>query len=188
MEILVQERLILDATSAFRMMWFDKNNKFTVYMDKRDDTQIKKDLDQFALNRGRALMKRWLPKNPTFQGDFRKTIFPDKSFKLIVWDPPHLKGKGSRKHQQGLCFGVLQAETWQSDFSKGFAELWRLLEIGGVLIFKWHDSSFNYKQVLKLFPKKPIFGQVTSGRYTKTDKKARHTFWFCFMKFPEELR
>lgn len=181
---LEQQKVILDATAAFRMMWFDKNNKYTVYMDKRGDEDIIRDLKQFADNRGRPLVKRWMPKNPTMQGDFRKTIFADNSFKLIVWDPPHLKGKASRKHQQGLCFGMLQAETWQSDFAKGFNELWRILDVYGVLIFKWHDNSFDYKQVLKLFPHKPIFGQVSATHRNKAGQ-TKHTFWFCFMKFPD---
>jgi hypothetical protein len=180
------QKFILDATAGFRMMWFNKNNKYTVFMDKRNDVDILADIEQFGENRGRPIFKEWKPSNPTYQGDFRKTSFPDKTFRLIVWDPPHLKGSGSRKHQQGLCFGVLQAETWQSDFAKGFTELWRLLKDEGILIFKWHDSSFNFREVLKLFPHKPILGQTTSNHVTK-DGKRRHTFWFCFMKIPEEV-
>jgi hypothetical protein len=181
-------KFILDATAGFRMMWFDKNNIHTVYMDKRNDIEILNDIDQFGKNRGRPIFKDWTPTNPTVQGDFRKTDFPDKAFKLIVWDPPHLKGSGSRKHQQGLCFGVLQAETWQSDFKKGFSELWRILADYGVLFFKWHDSQFDYKTVLKLFAKKPLLGQTSSSHLTSNGKKRRHTFWFCFMKIPEEAK
>ena len=185
---MTDEKFILDATAGFRMMWFDKNQENTVYLDKRNDEQIRKDAEDFGNNRGRKLFKTLDRKNPTVEGNFCKTPYSDESFRLIVWDPPHLIGSNSRRFQQGLTFGVLQAETWQSELTHGFLELWRLLKPYGVLIFKWHDSSLDYKRILKLFHTKPLFGQITSNRYPKSAKKTRHTFWFCFMKIPEEVR
>jgi len=182
-----EDKFILDATAGFRMMWFNKQHPNTVFMDLRNDMQLRKDAEQFGENRARAIFKSWMPNNATIQGDFRKTTFPNEKFKLIVWDPPHLFGSGSRKHQQGLCFGTLHAETWQSDLKRGFAELWRCLAPWGILIFKWHDSKFQYKRILKLFFERPLFGQITSKRKDKKGKTI-HTFWFCFMKIPEKQK
>jgi len=183
---IIPEKFILDATAGFRLMWFDKNQENTIYLDKRNDEQILKDAEEFGKNRGRKLFKNLMRKNPTIEGNFCKTTFPDESFRLIIWDPPHLIGSNSRRFQQGLTFGVLQAETWQSELRCGFAELWRILKPYGVLIFKWHDSSLDYKRVLKLFTIRPLFGQITTNRYQKSAKKTRHTFWFTFVKIPEQ--
>jgi len=37
-----EQKFILDATAGFRMMWFDKNHPYTVFMDKRTDEEIMK--------------------------------------------------------------------------------------------------------------------------------------------------
>ena len=180
----MKDKLILDATSAFRMMWFDKEQENTVYLDKRSDEELQEAIEQFGKNRGRPVFKEpWNPENKTVKGDYRKLPYPDKSFKLIIFDPPHLVGSDSPRFQMGLQFGVLKAETWQSDISKASRELWRVLEDYGVLLFKWCDSNFDYERVLKLFPVRPLIRQVTSNK--KNNKRKLKTYWFAFIKFPE---
>jgi len=76
-------------------------------------------------------------------------------------------------------FGGLHPEMWQSDLKKGFKELWSVLEDYGVLLFKFSDYHIKFKDVLKLFPEKPLIFNKTSST-GKTDTK-----WFCFMKIPE---
>jgi len=176
------EKFILDATAGFRMMWFNKQHSNAIFMDERDDNELRLDAEQFGKNRGRPLFKEWNPTNPTVQGDYRKVNFSN-NFRLIIWDPPHLFSSGSKKHQQRLCFGSLHAETWQSDLTKGFLALWQQLAPWGILIFKWHDSAISHKDILKLFDIRPLFGQITTNR--KVKKKNIHTYWFCFMKIPE---
>ena len=154
----MKEKLILDATCGFRMMWFDKHNPNCLYIDQRSECE------------------------PDEVQDFRHLPYPDNSFRLVVFDPPHFKFGRNPNHPLNRCFGLLNAETWQSDLAKGFRELWRVLEPKGILILKWSDHDIKYKRVLKLFPVKPIFGQTTVRRQTKHGKT--NTFWFCFMKIP----
>jgi 23S rRNA G2069 N7-methylase RlmK/C1962 C5-methylase RlmI len=107
--------------------------------------------------------------------DNKKLEFPDKSFKLIVFDPPHLIGKedSCRMIKQ---YGCLKAETWQDDLKRGFNECWRVLEDYGILIFKWNEASIKKKDVLNIINKQPLFGHKTLSKIP--------THWFCFMKIP----
>lgn len=77
------DKKILDVCCGSRMFWFDKENKDTIFMDKREleDT----------LCDGRKLIIK-----PDIVGDFRNIPFEDKSFKLVVFDPPHLKQVGEK--------------------------------------------------------------------------------------------
>ena len=51
----------------------------------------------------------------------------------------------------------------------------RVLKPNGVLNFKFNDLDISVKEMLELFPIKPLFG-------TKTKKGVNNTYWFCFMK------
>lgn len=72
---------ILDACCGSRMCWFDKDNPDTVFMDCRSE--------EHTLCDGRRLEIR-----PDVVGDFRKMPFPDNSFYLVLFDPPHLNNLG----------------------------------------------------------------------------------------------
>jgi hypothetical protein len=120
--------------------------------------------------------------NPDIQASFTKLPFEDKKFKLIVCDPPHKIGN----RINGIItkkFGCLNAETWQGDLSKGFKEMWRCLEDYGILILKWNDVNIPYKKILSYIPIKPLFYNILAGEKAKKEK---NTYWFCFMKIPEE--
>ena len=110
-------------------------------------------------------------------GDYRDLVFNDKTFKLIVWDIPH-----KLKPDSGLItmkYGAL-GDNWREDCAAGFQELWRVLDINGVLIFKYADLDISVKEMLSLFPLKPLFGTITK-------KGVNNTYWFCFMKFTEGI-
>jgi len=164
---MVKNKFILDATAGYRMMWFNKKHPNCIYLDQRPECE------------------------PDIVGDFRDLKeFPDETFKLIVWDPPHIL-RGSYKScisDMSKNFGLLRPETWTWDLSKGFVELWRVLKQYGILIFKWSTSYISSAQILKLFPEKPLFYQVSSNKYKslKGKSKKSQTLWFCFMKIPEE--
>lgn len=161
MAYLPKDKFILDATAGFRMMWLDKQHPNTIFFDKREEV------------------------NPDIIGDFTDLKdFADESMDLIVFDPPqHLSKWHKSKYNISPTFyqnvGLLEAETWQSDFQKAFKEMWRVLRTKGVLIMKWSDHDIRYEKVLSLFPVKPLFGQISSQRQTAK------TYWFCFMKIPE---
>lgn len=164
MEILGQDKFILDATAGYRMMWFDKHHPNALYVDSRPECEP----DQVA--------------------NYTKLPYPDESFKLIVFDPPHIVKSGNNNSNMQRCFGRLEAETWESDLRKAFAELWRLLKPEGVLIFKWNNRYIQSDRVLALAPVAPLFYQVSSSKDAKSDKGNRvrlvSTLWFCFMKIP----
>ena len=161
----MKDKFILDACCSVKAMWKNKNHLNTIYID------IRKEPSGF-LGYGR---KEEL--NPDYIMDFRNMDFPDNSFKLVVFEPPHLKtlGKTSLFRKK---FGCLNKETWPYDLGKGFSECWRVLEDYGILIFKWSDVEISYQRVLDLFPEKYLFGHIMG-------KKKTNTKWFCFMKIPK---
>lgn len=102
--------------------------------------------------------------------------FPDSSFRLAVFDPPHLEKLGL-KSWMSKKYGVLP-DGWQAVVKEGFDECMRVLEPYGVLIFKWNEDQIAVRQVLEAIGEKPLFGHPT-GRHGKTH-------WMCFMKLPKE--
>lgn len=165
-ETLSDKKLILDACCSVKAMWYNKKHPNAVYID------IRKEPSGF-LGYGR---KEEL--NPDFIMDFRKMDFPDKTFKLVVFEPPHLKTLGKNSYFRKK-FGCLEAETWQDDLKKGFSECWRVLEDCGILIFKWSDNEISFKEVLKLINYEPLFYNTSNNKATSVTK------WFCFMKIPK---
>ena len=105
--------------------------------------------------------------------DFTDLQLPDKSFKLVVWDPPHIiRRAGSPLSIIEKKYGVLLRDTWKEKLSKGFSECWRVLDDQGVLVFKWAEESASLQEVLSLFSEQPLFGQKSGSK----------THWLCWMK------
>jgi len=172
----MENKIILDATCGGRTIWHkdNKKNPNTLYID------IRQELDP-AFARAPHHRTAVFNIDPDEIQDFRDLPYPDNSFKLIVWDPPHIKKKDGQEVLTGLItkrYGALNAETWQYDLKKGFKELWRVLEPYGVLIFKFHDGCIKHDDVLKLFKESPLFGTTTAKKNHNTCR------WFCFMKIP----
>jgi ubiquinone/menaquinone biosynthesis C-methylase UbiE len=142
-------------------MWFQKKEEHTIYADER--------CVDLTCSDG----KRWVV-DPDVQMDFTNMPFEDNQFKLVVFDPPHLKklGQNSIMAQK---YGVLKYH-WRDDIRDGLAECFRVLEPGGVLIFKWNENQIPIKEVLALCPVDPLFGH--------TNGKRGHTIWMTFMKIP----
>jgi transcription elongation factor Elf1 len=63
---------------------------------------------------------------------------------------------------------------------QGFSECFRVLKLGGTLIFKWSELDIPTKEVLALTPMKPLYGHI-SGKRSKTH-------WIAFIKEPEEQK
>ncbi|HCL01804.1 MAG TPA: SAM-dependent methyltransferase [Lachnoclostridium phytofermentans] len=139
------------------MFWFDKQNENVVFMDNRtlEDT----------LCDGRSLEVK-----PDVVADFRNMPFEDKSFRLVVYDPPHLINAGESSWL-AKKYGKLNTDTWRQDIKQGFKECMRVLEDNGVLIFKWNEDQIKLKEVLNAIGYKPLFG----------NKKSK-THWLVFMK------
>jgi len=154
---------ILDACCGGRMFWYDKNNADTLFMDQR------------VVDKG-AFSNNWNPNwcvKPDVLADFRDMPFADNSFKMVVFDPPHLYN-GSEKSVINKKYGLLNKLTWKQDILDGFNECLRVLEVNGVLIFKWNEANIKASELTRLFPIAPLFGDFTG----KTGK----TIWMTFIK------
>ena len=151
---------ILDACCGSRMFWFDKQNPDVVFMDNRE-------LDDVLCDGRKLIIK------PDVLADFRAIPYPDNTFKLVVFDPPHLLNVG-RTSWLAKKYGVLQ-DTWKADIKQGFSECMRVLDDYGVLVFKWSEDQIPTCDILKAIGHKPLFGS-----------RRGKTRWLVFMKMEGE--
>lgn len=154
------------------MMWLNKHHPNALYIDNRI---AEKGHIQHRYNPGHEV-------KPDILMDFRNLNFPDKCFKLVVFDPPHLSTLTETSIMKKK-FGCLNAETWQSDLKQAFNECFRVLDDYGILIVKWNDIEIPYKKLLSLFSEEPLFMNITAGN--KALKEGNRSYWFCFMKIPK---
>lgn len=153
---------IIDVCCGVKMFYFDKNDSRVLFCDKR---KIKTNLCD----------GRKFEVNPDCVCDFTDLPFPDKSFKMVVFDPPHLL-KGTDAEPTGwqhIKYGCLQG-NWKEMLRKWFEECFRVLDDYGFLIFKWNETDIRVCEILKLTDKNPIFGHISGKR--------SNTHWICFMK------
>lgn len=155
----MKKKKILDACCGSRMCWFDKNNSMTTFMDIRNE--------EHTLCDGRTLKI-----NLNIVGDFRNMPFPNNSFYLVLFDPPHLNKLGDSSWL-AKKYGKL-LPTWEDDIRCGFEECMRVLKPNGILIFKWNEQQISINKILTIIKEKPLFGH-TSGKKGKT-------IWMCFIK------
>lgn len=162
----VMDKKILDVTCGSRSIWFDKNHPAAVYCDKR---QV---IYNDCWKSGDGNSTHACIVNPDVVCDFTDLPFPDNTFHLVVFDPPHLIGA---KETAWLVkkYGKLD-DTWPEMLHDGFQECMRVLKPNGVLIFKWSEYDIPAADVWKAIGQKPLFGHHSG-------KKSR-TFWGCYMK------
>jgi len=161
----MKDKFILDACCGGRCFWFNKHHPNCIYIDNR-----KREHGHTSDRPNHTII-------PDEIGDFRNLKYPDNTFKLVVFDPPHLIGKEDASIILKK-YGALNKDTWREDIKKGFDECWRVLDDYGVLIFKWSEIKIKHKEVLEILDKDPLFGHPTLSR--------ANAKWFCFMKIPEE--
>lgn len=163
----LKNKFILDACCGPRMFWFNKNNPNAIYIDIRKE------------DAGYIKSRRFREIKPDKIMDFRDLKFKDKSFKLVVWDPPHRYDFG-KNSIMAKNYGILKRETWQWDIKKGFDECMRVLDDYGILIFKWGERHLKVDYLIKIFKQEPLFGHPS--------KSNNQTHWFCFMKIPNNKK
>lgn len=151
---------ILDACCGSRMFWFDKQNPNVAFCDNRQVSE--------TLCDGRSLKI-----DPDTICDFKALPFPDESFYLVVFDPPHLKTAGP-KSWQAKKYGKLP-QDWEDELRQGFKECFRVLKTNGTLVFKWSEVQIPLSKVLPLVEVHPLFGDRRSG--------SKGSQWVIFMKF-----
>jgi len=170
---------ILDVCCGGKMFYFDKSDPRVLFCDIRDFETTLCDGRKFSVH-------------PDTVADFTALPFADKTFKVVVFDPPHithntgqsskskyvtiygsLNAKAKVTGYQKIKYGALTSD-WREIICSGFKECFRVLEIGGVLIFKWSEIDIKVSEVLTLTPHKPVFGNRSGKR--------SNTHWICFMK------
>lgn len=154
-------QLVLDPCCGSRSFWFDKTDGRVVFGDIRRESHVLCD--------GRAL-----DISPDARMDFRDLPFANGSFRLVVFDPPHLTRAGPAGWQRAK-YGRLDA-GWRDDLRRGFAECFRVLKPEGVLIFKWAETQVAVSEILPLAGALPLFGHPSGKR--------GGTHWITFMKGP----
>lgn len=152
---------VLDVCCGPKGMWFNKHDPRAIFMDKRKETHV----DTYPCGTKTNII------DPCIVANFTDIPYPDNSFHLVVFDPPHIE-------QSTVCqitkkYGSLSGD-WRKMLEQGFAECFRILKPNGVLIFKWNDCHFPVSEILALTSEKPLFGH-------KSGKKMG-THWITFMK------
>ena len=166
----VMQKKILDVTCGSRTIWFNKQHPAAVYCDIRDEecTAIWKSTKHDS--------ERSCIIHPDVQCNFTALPFPDNSFALVVFDPPHLQRVGENAWMREK-YGKLD-DNWPQMLHDGFRECMRVLKPDGVLIFKWAETQIPAAKVWKAIGEKPLFGHHSG--------KKSGTFWGCFMKLKRE--
>jgi SAM-dependent methyltransferase len=144
------------------MFWFDKSDSRALFLDNRTVDTVMFDGKHISVA-------------PDMVADFRDLPFPDNSFPLVVFDPPHLRWAGQTSMMR-MKYGQL-FERWQDDLRQGFAECFRVLTPLGTLVFKWSESQIKIGDVLSLTTEKPLFGN-----------RRGTTIWCVFQKRDDATR
>lgn len=160
-------RRVLDPCCGSRMMYFDRKHPDVVFADIRSEVITVTDRSH-----GNSEGTRTLRIEPDAVLDFRSLPYPDGTFSLVSFDPPHLVRAGP-KSWLAAKYGKL-SNDWRSDIRQAFEECFRVLSENGVLVFKWNETQVKLAEVLALTPIEPLFGHP-SGR-----KGLTH--WLVFMK------
>lgn len=150
---------VLDVCCGPRMFWFDKEHEDALYVDIRDEEHTLCDDREIEIK-------------PDVQADFRDLPLEDKSFQLVVFDPPHLQDLG-KSSWTAKKYGRL-FPSWEGDIAEGFKECFRVLKDDGILIFKWNEHEIPVSRILELTDREPLFGHKSG--------KQQNTHWMCFMK------
>jgi len=156
--------VVLDACCGGRMMWFDKTDPRALFIDRR------REVHAMDVGTPGTIGRQDLVIAPDIQASFTALPFPDETYRLVVFDPPHLFPRRAG-NLLGKKYGVL-LNDWLEQLSRGFSECFRVLRPDGVLIFKWSDGDVTVKKILRLTPHKPLFGQ----------RRGQQTYWIVFMK------
>lgn len=146
---------ILDACCGSRAFWYDKKHPDAIFIDIRPEVK------------------------PDIVMDCRYTNFPDKTFDLIVFDPPH---DAYGKNNKGIFherYGGFSAGENRSLVKNAFIEFDRILRDEGFIIFKWNTHGQKLKAILPLISRFEIlFGQLTKQKTMESSQ----TYWFALKK------
>jgi hypothetical protein len=148
------------------MMYFDKQNPNVLFGDKRCES-----ITVSNRSHGKADGTRTIVIEPDMQLDVTALPFDDGTFRLVVFDPPHLARVGELLWTRAK-YGCLPGD-WRGFLCAAFSECFRVLELNGVLIFKWSEDQISKRDAIECAPIPPLFGHTTTKRGT--------THWAVFL-------
>ncbi len=152
---------VLDPASSVRSFYFNKKDERVVFGDIREK-------ETHLLTNGQTIHIE-----PDEVMDFRAIPYPNETFQMVVFDPPHrIKLKAESDFIKK--YGQLDKDTWREDLAQGFTECFRVLKTNGTLVFKWSEVSIKLSEILKLTDRKPILGHPSG--------KKMGTHWVLFLK------
>lgn len=157
----MQQEKVLDPCCGAKKFYFVKDSPVVLFGDIRDESYVQCD-------------GRILDVHPDLQMDFTSLPFPDESFALVVFDPPHLNHAGENSFV-AQSYGILPKESVEY-VAKGFRECWRVLKREGTLVFKWNDNHIPLQTIIKAFGIRPLFGN------RRPTGKNGSTYWMVFFK------
>lgn len=108
------QKPIIDVCCGSKMFWFDKDNPNVEFCDIR------------TVEKHEFYPNRYFECNPNTVCDFTALPFEDGSYKLVIFDPPHLTRAGERSWL-ALKYGRLTG-NWQEMIKKGFSECFGCLK------------------------------------------------------------
>ena len=157
---------VLDMCCGPRMMWFDKQDSRALFTDNRRE--------RHEMQRPKRGTVEYTETDPDLMCDFTDLPFPDDTFTLVAFDPPHFERTGKVGYL-AKKYGWLPSD-WRPMIESGFKEGFRVLRPEGILIFKWTATENPISEILKLTPMKPLFGHKSG--------KQQQTHWVTFLKPP----
>jgi len=152
-------------------MWFDKRHPLALYHDRRSES-VEWETHETQPDGSKKYRHRTMEIAPDVVGDFTALDFPDNTFHLIAFDPPHfdtLNENARTAKMYGRLFG-----DWETMLADGFRECFRVLKPSGVLVFKWSSHHIPLGDVTALTEHRPLFGN-RKPNLTKTH-------WLLYMK------
>ncbi len=148
------------------MWWWDKAHPLAVYMDRREEPP------------GSSPRRPNWACQPSLLADFKEMPFEDEVFQLVLFDPPPLVREKASFSEVRLRYGEFTSANEQEEIGLGFSECWRVLALGGTLVFKWGGS---LDRVVPHFPCDPVVGSRNDGRGS-AERGLLGTRWFIFYK------
>ncbi len=158
------DKKIIDVCCGGRMFWYDKKNPHVHFMDKR------------TLPKWSIKSRHSFSVDPDEVWDYTNINHSDKTFKIVVMDPPHLQSLWDNSRMAMKYWKV--SKEWKQEMAKAFEESMRILDDYGLLVFKRNEHEIPLGEVTKLFPVKPTLGQRT-GKNNKTIR-------LIYIKYPQE--
>lgn len=138
----MSDKKILDATCGSRTIWFNKEHPAAIYCD------IRKEELTGIWKSGDGQSERTCYIDPDIQCDFTDLPFPDESFFLVVFDPPHLRYAGktgwlAKKYGRLDEHGYSGAESLESYRSETIVRASQRKAIGNILGMLHERTSIN---------------------------------------------